>query len=144
VMLAAASDLAAAISDIEVDAEVGREVSAAIHILRARHATGQLGEVVVVHIGNNSPFSPGQFDQMMEALADVRRVLFVNLKVPRDWEGPNNAVLSEGVRRYPNTVLVDWHAASVDRSQFFQDGVHLRPEGAQAYAQLIVASVGAP
>jgi hypothetical protein len=72
-------------------------------------------------------------------------VVFVNLKVPRDWEGPNNTVIAEGVARYPNTVLVDWHTASVDRPDFFwDDAIHLRPEGAQYYAQLIAAFVGAP
>ena len=144
VMLAAGGDLAAAILNIEVDAEVGRVVSTAVDILRARRNAGQLGDVVVVHIGNNSPFTASQFDEMMGLMADVTRVVFVNLKVPRDWEGPNNAVLAAGVARYPNAVLVDWYTASVDRPQFFQDGVHLRPEGALAYAQLIAAAVGSP
>ena len=100
---------------------------------------GQLGDVVVVHIGNNSPFSPSQFDEMMELMAGVSRVVFVNLKVPRGWEGPNNAVLAEGVTRYPSAVLADWYSASVDHPEFFLDGVHLRPEGVQAYAQLMAA-----
>ena len=144
VMLAAAGDLALAISGIEVDAEVGRPVSTAIDILRALYDAGQLGDVVIVHIGNNSPFSPSQFDEMMGLMAGVSKVVFVNLKVPRDWEGPNNAVLAEGVARYPNTVLADWYSASVDHPEFFLDGVHLRPEGVQAYAQLITAYVGTP
>jgi hypothetical protein len=144
VMLAAANDLALAISGIEIDAEVGRPVSVAIDILRARRSAGQLGDVVVVHIGNNSPFSPSQFDEMMELLADVSRVVFVNLKVPRGWEGPNNAVLAEGVARYPNAALVDWYAASADHPQFLLDGVHLGPEGAQAYVQLVAPYVGVP
>ena len=31
-------------------------------------------------------------------LADVHRVVFVNVKVPRPWEQPNNAVLADGVQ----------------------------------------------
>jgi len=143
VMLAAASDLTAAILNIEIDAEVGRPVPTAIDILRARRNSGRLGEVVVMHIGNNSPFTTDQFDEMMGLMADVTRVVFVNLTVPRGWEGPNNAVLAAGVARYPNAVLVDWHSASADSPQLLNDGVHLRPEGALAYAQLIAASVGA-
>jgi len=139
VMLAAAGDLALAISGIEIDAEVGRPVSAAIDVLRALYNAGQLGDVVVVHIGNNSPFSPSQFDEMMELMTGVSRVVFVNLKVPKGWEAPNNAVLAEGVTRYPNAVLADWYSASVDHPEFFLDGVHLRPEGVQAYAQLMAA-----
>ena len=142
VMLAAAGDLALAVSGIEFDAEVGRPVSVAIDVLRYHRDAGQLGDVVVVHIGNNSPFSSSQFDEMMELLADVNRVVFVNLKVPSCWEGPNNAVLAEGVARYPNAALVDWYAASVDHPEFFLDGVHLAPEGVQAYVQLVAAYVG--
>ena len=144
VMLAAAGDLALAISGIEIDAEVGRPVSAAIDVLRALYNAGQLGDVVVVHIGNNSPFTPSQFDEMMELMTGVSRVVFVNLKVPKGWEGPNNAVLAEGVTRYPSAVLADWYSASVDHPEFFLDGVHLRPEGVQAYAQLIAAYTGSP
>jgi peptidoglycan/LPS O-acetylase OafA/YrhL len=145
VMLGAAATLAPTIGNIEVDAAVGRQVSAAIDTLRVYRDAGRLGEVVVVHMGNNGTFSASQFDQMMEVLAGVPRVVFVNLKVARNWEGPNNTVLAEGVARYSNTVLVDWHAASVDRPDFFwDDGIHLRPEGAQAYAQLIAASTAAP
>jgi hypothetical protein len=144
VMLAAAGDLALAITGIEIDAEVGRPVSAAIDVLRALYNASQLGDVVVVHIGNNSPFSSSQFDEMMELMTGVSRVVFVNLKVPKGWEDPNNAVLAEGVTRYPNAVLADWYSASVDHPEFFLDGVHLRPEGVQAYAQLIAAYVGTP
>jgi hypothetical protein len=141
VMLAAANDLALAIPDIEIDAEVSRPVSVAIDVLRAYRDAGQLGDVVVVHIGNNSPFSANQFDEMMELMADVSRVVFVNLRVPRGWEDPNNAVLAEGVARYPNAALVDWYAASVDHPEFLLDGVHLAPEGVQAYVQLVAAYV---
>jgi lysophospholipase L1-like esterase len=83
---------------------------------------------------------------MMQALAGVRRVLFVNVKVPRPWEQPNNDVLADGVRRYPkNTVLVDWHAASAGRPELFvEDGYHLQPEGQQVYADLIAAHLNAP
>ena len=145
VMLGAANTLATTVGNIEVDAAVGRQVSTAIDLLRSYRDGGRLGEVVVVHMGNNGTFTSGQFDQMMEVLAGVRRVVFVNLKESRSWEGSNNTVLSEGVARYSNTVLVDWHAASVDRPDFFwDDGIHLRPEGAQYYAQLIAASVAAP
>jgi hypothetical protein len=145
VMLGAASELKQAIGDIDIDAAVGRQVSTAINILRARRAAGQLGEVVVVHIGNNGPFSIRQFDEMMQLLTDVHRVVFVNMKVPRRWEGQNNELLADQVQLYPNTVLVDWHAVSVHRPElFWNDGVHLRPEGARVYADLIAAYVKTP
>jgi len=144
-MLGAANTLAPTIGNIEVDAEVGRQVSTAIDVLRTYRDAGRLGEVLVIHMGNNGTFSASQFDEMMGLLTDVRRVVFVNLKVPRSWEGSNNTVIAEGVARYPNTVLIDWHALSVDRPDFFwSDGIHLRPEAALYYSQLIAAAVAAP
>src|SRR5215207_2803741 len=121
-----------------VDAEVGLQVYAAIDTLRYRRSLGQLGDVVIVHLGNNGTFTKGQFDEIMRTLSGVDRVVFVNVAVPRAWEEPNNEVIAEGVERYPNTVLVDWHSASADRAEiFYRDGYHLRPEGQRLYADLI-------
>jgi peptidoglycan/LPS O-acetylase OafA/YrhL len=139
VMLGAAERLERDIDGLTVmDAEVGLQASAAIDILRWRRASGQLGEVVIVHIGNNGIFTAEQFDEMMRVLAGVRRVVFVNVNVPRAWASPNNVVLAEGVRRYPNAVLVDWYSASVDHPEYFvEDGVHLRIRGQRVYTDLI-------
>jgi hypothetical protein len=73
----------------------------------------------------------------------VRRVVIVNLTVPRSWEAPNNAALASGVQRSSNAVLVDWNSASAGRTDlFWDDGMHLRPAGAALYARLVAAAVG--
>ena len=141
VMLSAAGQLQQAIPGIKIDAAVGRQVSTSINILRGHRTAGRLGTVVVVHLGDNGTFTANQFDEIMQVLADMRRVVFVNVKVPRSWESADNTVLAEGVKRYPNAVLVDWRAVSATRPELFWiDGIHLRPEGAQVYANLIAAA----
>jgi len=123
-----------------IDAEVGLQIYAATDTLRYRRAAGQLGDVVIVHLGNNGTFTKGQFDRIMRTLSSVDRVVFVNVSIPRAWEAPNNQVIAEGVERYPNAVLVDWHSASADRPElFYKDGYHLRPKGQRIYAGLISA-----
>ena len=123
-----------------IDAEVGLQIYAATDTLRYRRAAGQLGHVVIVHLGNNGTFTKGQFDRIMRTLSGVDRVVFVNVSVPRAWEDPNNQVIAEGVERYPNAVLVDWHSASADRPElFYKDGYHLRPAGQRIYASMITA-----
>jgi peptidoglycan/LPS O-acetylase OafA/YrhL len=143
VMLGAVGGLQKDIKGLTVvDAEVGLQVYDAIAILKSRRATGQLGEVVIVHLGNNGTFTRDEFDQIMRTLSGVDTVLFVNVTVPRPWEVPNNEVISEGVERHPNTVLVDWHSASADRPElFYSDGYHLRPEGQKIYADLVSSSL---
>jgi len=145
VMLSAAGQLQQAIPGIKIDAAVGRQVSTSINILRAHRTAGRLGTVVVVHLGDNGTFTAKQFDEIMQVLAGVRRVVFVNVKVPRPWESSDNTVLADGVKRYPNTMLVDWRAASANRPEILWiDGIHLRSEGAQIYADLIAAAIQAP
>ena len=145
VMLGSATGLQKAIPDLKImDAEVGMQVSDAIGVLQARRAAGELGDVVVVHLGSNGTFTAEQFDEMMGVLGDERRVLFVNTRIPRTWEQPNNQAIAEGVQRYPNAVLVDWYAASVDHPEYFWgDGIHLRPRGTRVYAGLIAANLEA-
>jgi peptidoglycan/LPS O-acetylase OafA/YrhL len=138
VMLGAAPSMTAAIPNLEVDAAVSRQVSGGIDVLAARRDAGTLGDVVIIHLGTNGTFTSGQFDDMMGILSGVQRVVFVNLKVPRDWEGQDNSVIADGVSRYANAVLVDWHDTGDAHPEFFwDDEIHLRPEGADYYAQMI-------
>jgi lysophospholipase L1-like esterase len=125
-----------------IDARGSRQVPEAIAVLRQLRASGELGDVVVVHIGNNGVFSEDQFDEMMHVLRGVHRVLVVNVTVPDSYSwAPNNEVLAEGVRQYPNrAVLVDWHGTSAGHPEYFWDGIHLTPQGAQAYADVISAA----
>ena len=146
VMLGAVGRLQKDIGGLSVvDAEVGMQVYTAVDILRARAATGQVGEVVIVHLGNNGTFTAEEFDEIMQALSGVEKVVFVNVKVPRAWEQPNNEVIAAGVQKYPNAVLVDWYSASVNRPElFYRDGFHLRPGGQKFYANLISSYLTAP
>jgi lysophospholipase L1-like esterase len=145
VMLGAVDALQEEVPDLVLlSAQGSRQPAAAIDILQQFRAADHLGDAVVVHIGNNGPFTDEQFAEMMRALADVRKVLIVNLTVPSGVPDPiavpNNAVLANGAQRYPNAVLVDWHAASANHAEFFgEDGTHLTLEGAQAYAALIAS-----
>jgi hypothetical protein len=138
VMLGAAPQMAAAIPNLEIDAAVSRQVSSAIDLLRSRRDLGTLGDVVVLHIGTNGSFTSNQFDEIMGILSGVERVVWMNLRVPRDWEAPDNATIAEGVARFSNAVLIDWHSIANAHPEFFYDDeIHLRPDGADFYAQLI-------
>jgi peptidoglycan/LPS O-acetylase OafA/YrhL len=145
VMLGAAGELDQALGKPAFATDVGLQPVGVIEILKKRRTAGQLGDAVVVHAGNNVPFTAEQFDEMMGLLEDVRRVLIVNVKVPRPWEQSNNDVLADGVQRYPDkAVLVDWHGASAGRPELFvEDGIHLQPEGQRVYADLITAHLKA-
>ena len=140
VMLSAKRELERLIGTLNMDAEVGRSPSTAVEVMRALYARGELGNVVIIHIGNNGFFTEQQIDDIMWMVGEARLVVFVNVKVPRRWESPNNITMAQKIQQYPNAVLIDWYSASINRPElFYTDGVHLRPEGTQAYAALIAA-----
>lgn len=142
VMLGASNYLRKTITAVDVDAKIGRQVSTALQLLRERQDAHLLAPVIVIHLGNNGRFSEKQFDEMMTVLKDVPHVIFLTTKVPRKWQEPNNNALVEGVKRYPNAVLVDWNSVSSAHPEWFwKDGIHLRPDGAQVYANLIAETI---
>jgi hypothetical protein len=124
-----------------IDARGSRQMPEATRILRQLRSGGELGKVVIVHIGDNGVVTDGQFDQMMQVLSGAKQVLVVNTTVPDGYRwAPNNEVLADGVARHQDkAVLVDWHAESADHPEYFWDGLHLTPQGARAYAGLISA-----
>jgi peptidoglycan/LPS O-acetylase OafA/YrhL len=142
-MLGAVDTLQREVPNLSViDARGSRQVPEAIGVLRQLRASGKLGDVVIVHIGNNGFFAAEQFDEMMRVLSGVRRVLVVNVTVPdgKNWV-PNNEVLADGVRRYPDRAeLVDWYGVSAGHPEYFWDGIHLTPRGARAYADVIATA----
>lgn len=138
VLLAAEDALVKGFPGISVDAVVGRVVDDGIIVLRRRAAAGTLGDVVLVHLGNNGELSDAQFEEIAAIVGPQRRFLVVTVRVPLPWQGPNNDVIARGVARHSNALLVDWYAASANQpSLLWDDGVHLRPEGVTLYANLV-------
>lgn len=142
VLLAAAPVLSKDFPAIDVDAVVGRGVPDGIAALRKQAAAGKLGDLVLVHLGNNGEFTDAQFEEIAAIAGPQRRLVFLTVRVPREWEAPNNEVITRGVQRHPNAILVDWFGASKGRPELlWDDGVHLRPAGVDVYAALVERSL---
>jgi hypothetical protein len=102
-----------------IDARGSRQMPEATRVLRQLRSGGELGKVVIVHIGDNGVVTDGQFDQMMQVLSGAKQVIVVNTTVPDGYRwAPNNEVLADGVARHQDkAVLVDWHAESFSTLQ---------------------------
>jgi hypothetical protein len=133
--------LATDIPGAAIDGMVSRQFETGIGVVAAHRADGTLGSVLIVELGTNGTVTPVDFDAMMAAAVGVKRVVFVNVDVPRSWEAEDNAVLAAGVARYPGVaVLADWYTLSSGHPTWFTpDQVHLEPAGAQALAQLVTS-----
>jgi peptidoglycan/LPS O-acetylase OafA/YrhL len=143
VMVGSADTLAAYLgAGLSVDAAVGRQAAEVPDILAARRAAGELGDIVIIHIGTNGYMSDDEFDAIMAELQGVRAVLFVNVHVPREWQNVDNAALAAGAARYKNALLIDWQRESAGHPEYFaDDGIHLTPQGANIYASMIATQV---
>jgi hypothetical protein len=145
-MIQGAEALARDLGPVRVDAAVGRHIHEGIRILERRAAAGELADTVIVQLGNNGPMRAGQFDAVMAALEGVDSVIWVNVRVPREWEAHNNRMIASGVEKYADKArLVDWYAATEGRPElFYKDGYHPRPKGAKLYADLIAQAARQP
>jgi len=127
-----------------VDAAESRQFSAGVDDIQQRKDAGALGQIVIVQLGTNGTIDPGDFDRLMGILADRQKVVLINAKVPRPWEQQVNDTLAAGAVKYKkNTQLLDWHGYGGAHPEFFyDDGIHLRPDGAEAYARYVAQAVG--
>ena len=145
VMLGARKSLEQAIPGITIDAAVARFPGAFLGPLKRYQAANKLGSTVIVHPGTNGVLPESMLREMLDILKTHDRVVLVNDNMPRTWRNPNNNVITNVVKDYPNVVLVDWYTASHGHPEYFvSDGVHLTSKGAAAYAQLIKAAAEAP
>jgi hypothetical protein len=137
-MLGAVSQLTQALPGATVNAVEGRQASSAFLLLDDIESGGHLGGNVVLHIGTNGTIDPQALDALLSRLGN-RRVILLKVHVPRAWQDTNNATLAAAARNRPNVRLLDWNAAATAHPEWlWSDGIHLRPEGAAAYRDLIL------
>ena len=127
-----------------VDAVVGRQLIKGIEIMQQYVAAGSLGDVVIVHLGNNGPTSEERFDELLDLLKDVPLVIILTVKVPKPWEADNNTFIFNMPAKHPNVRLIDWNGLSQTfENVFYSDGIHLRPQGQLIYTQLVMDTIKA-
>lgn len=138
VMVGATDELVKRIPNASLDSQVGRQLSKGIEILTQRKNNNTLSDTVIIHLGNNSPITPKQIDDLVSLLTEKRKIVFVNLKLPRNYELANNQLLDEAAKKHANIRVIDWHSRSMNMANVFgKDGIHLLGNGAKLYAELI-------
>ncbi len=123
-----------------VDATVSRPSWEVFKRVLDRRAAGKLGAVVVIHTGTNGSIDAQQLDDLLEVLQDRSRVVLVTVKAPRSWTAEDNAIIRAAAAKYAssNVRLADWEAlAKGNRTWFYADGIHMRPDGSAAYAAML-------
>ena len=141
ITVGAEGHLAALLPNAVIDAEVGRPFAHAEEIVADLLHDGD-PDVLVIALGANAGVSEHDFHDLMALVDHVPEVVFINVRVPRDWETTANSVLASGVRAYDNASLVDWHQHSAGlTSHFRDDGYHPNDLGSQLWTNLVVAAL---
>jgi peptidoglycan/LPS O-acetylase OafA/YrhL len=144
VMLGASAALEAALGpELHIDAVVSRQPEQTIGRLFAYRAAGSLPSRVIVHIGDNGPVYYADLERLKAALAGVRLVVVVNVRVATSWQGEVNSELAQAVVGWHQATLADWYDASAG-SGLLADGTHTTPQGASVFAALIARAIRHP
>ena len=136
-------DISTISDQVTVSAAKNRQWYELRGIIRDLDRQNEIGEIVVIHLGNNGVIDESIINESLELLQDARKVLLINVRVPRRWENKVNNLLSEAVIRFENTELLDWYSLSNNKPEYFSlDGVHTIPIGARYYVDAIITSLG--
>lgn len=142
VILDVAPYLSKKVPGIVIEGEIGRQMAKAQEVVDQLKAQGRLGKKVIIELGTNGSFSSKQLRNLLDSLSDAEQILLVNTRVPRKWENNVNHNISKVSSEYSNTTVVDWYSASEGKDDYFyEDGVHLKPEGSKYYASLLAKAL---
>jgi peptidoglycan/LPS O-acetylase OafA/YrhL len=145
VVLGARNSLRESLGEITIDAEVSRQPKVIAERIQIRKTEKRLSQVVVIHMGTNGTMRDDVLRKTIAGLADRKRVVVVNVRVPRAWMKQNNKIIAQTVTEFPNVRFVDWAAASKGKKKYFApDGVHLTKSGGKVFADLINEAITAP
>lgn len=133
--------------DVVFDAAVSRSTSAGASVIAARKH--EIGDTVVVQLGTNDAGTTSVFeariDEVMQQLADIPNVVWVNIREVRDYYPAANQALRNAEARWPNLTVADWNAYSAGvPDPVYEDGLHLTGTGAQGMANMLAEQLGSP
>lgn len=120
-----------------IDSEVGRQLTMGTEVLQGCIDQGHDADVVVWALGSNGVAREDQVRELIDACGD-RRVYLVTVRVPMALQDINNQLFFDVAAQYDNVEVIDWYAESSGHDEYFwDDGTHLRPEGAEAYVMML-------
>ena len=123
----------------EVDAAGCRLWSQGLELLEERARRGSLPDLIVIALGTNWTVSNDDIGAALRVIGPER---VLGLVTPREAGGEpssDQVVIRQAAERWPDRVeVIDWAAASDGKDTWvYDDGVHLRPAGARALAELM-------
>lgn len=121
-----------------MDSAVGRQLTAGLDVYNQCVESGHGSDVVVFALGNNGVAREDQVRALIDACGPDKKVYLVTTRVPMALQDINNQLFKDVAATYDNVEVIDWYAESAGHDEYFwDDGTHLRPEGAEAYVMML-------
>ncbi len=138
VLLGAKGHFESVLPGMVVDAKVGRQFSEGRALIAQLKAQGQIGRIVIIHLGTNGYINEPDLEKVLSLLSDRSTVLLIDVYAKRRWTDQNNELIQRVGGAFPNVRLVRWSAIAENRKEFFAaDGIHLTGSGIAALVQAI-------
>lgn len=145
IMVDAAPYIAKMLPGAVIDAQIGQQLYQVLTRVAELKRDGDIGDQLILELGTNGYFTTEQLDDLLHALGPMQRTVLVNTRETRPWEQAVNATIAHVAEHRAHTTMVNWYAISAHVPQdFYPDGVHLNPTGAQFYASLLVRALELP
>lgn len=121
-----------------MDAKIGRQLTAGPSAYKACQESGRDGDVVVWSLADNGWVTEEQVKALIDCVDPTKKVYIVTCRCPDPWQDANNDTIREAAEGHDNVSVIDWFAESTGHDEWFwNDGEHVRPEGAQAYVMML-------
>jgi peptidoglycan/LPS O-acetylase OafA/YrhL/lysophospholipase L1-like esterase len=138
IMVDASPYLKQLLPGIQIYAKVGEQLWQAQQEVSQLKNEGVIGQTVIIELGTNGYYTPAQLIAFIDSLGPPKHIVLVNTRVPRPWQDSVNNTISQVAATMNNVVVVNWYSISATHLNFFEpDGVHLDPQGARFYAELL-------
>lgn len=139
IMLSAEEELQEWMPDCVIDARKSRQVAEGIEVAEVLEQQKKLGDVVIIALGTNGPFTEDTAGKLLAILGEERTIFWVNVYgLNISWQDEVNEEIRQTAEQYSNVSVLDWKSLAGSHEEWFcEDGVHLNQDGQAGYAEFI-------
>lgn len=139
IMVRTTTDLKQIFKSFNVNAKIGRQVSAAPAVIRQLKSEHAIQKNVLVNLGTNGPTDAATIDGIIEQIGSDHQIYWVNTRVPdKKWQDSNNQLIAAAAKKYANVHLIDWLYVSQDNNNWFaDDNLHPNTLGEREYTATV-------
>lgn len=139
VLLGASNYIKRTISDVEIDAKVGRQAFEVFQIIDKHKDSIDRNSTVVIHLGNNGFIKQDILEGIVKKIGKDKKIYFLTVNAPVPWRDRVNSNI-RSMTRYENVKVIEWDKLN-NPELFVKDRVHLSGNGIVQYVKLIKLSL---